>query len=63
MSATELSLLPDLGRETVCLPILSVLLRIFLHLGHRLKNTIPNVVFVQINVVIHGLEPKGMIEM
>jgi hypothetical protein len=31
-----------------------------LHLRHRHKNTTPNVAFVQINVVMQGLEPKGM---
>jgi hypothetical protein len=31
-----------------------------LHLRHRPKNTIPNVSFLQITVVIQGLEPKGM---
>jgi hypothetical protein len=56
MSAIELSPLPDLGSETVCLPILPVLLRIALASQAQTLD----VAFVQINVVIQGLEPKGM---
>jgi hypothetical protein len=50
MSAIELSLQPDLGRETVCLPILPVLLHIALASQAQTKNTISNVAFFQINV-------------
>jgi hypothetical protein len=60
MSAIELSLLPYLGRETVCLPIILVLLHIALaYQAQTQKHTIPNVVFVQINVVIQGAGAQG----
>jgi hypothetical protein len=55
----ELSLLPDQGRETVCLPLLPVLLRIALaSLAQTQKYN--NVAFVQIYVVIQGLDHKGI---
>jgi hypothetical protein len=54
MSAIELSLLPDIGRGTVCLPILPVFLRIALaSQAQKPKYNISNVAFVQINIVIH----------
>jgi hypothetical protein len=59
MSAIKLPPLLDLGRETVCLPILYTCIPNFL----RVALAISNVACVQINIslVILGLEPKGMI--
>jgi hypothetical protein len=59
MSAIELSLLPNLGRETICLPILPVLLRIALATQIHTQKCNTQRSFVQINVVIQGAEAHG----
>jgi hypothetical protein len=60
MSAIDLSLLSNTGRKTVCLLILPLYsCAQHLHLRHRHKSTIPNVVLVQINVVTQGAGALG----
>jgi hypothetical protein len=59
MSATECLLLPDLGRETVCLPILPVFLRIALASQTQTQKHNTQRSFFQINVVIQAAGAQG----